>query len=66
DNLAPLDGLFDITNHLHKRLSNSLNFWLGFAGVNAVAVPLLGFGPFQSSLFYSAAYTVGLWKNMDL
>lgn len=66
DNLAPLDDLFDITNHLHKRLSNSLFFWVGFGGANAVAVPLLGFGPFQSSLFYCTAYTLGLWQHRKI
>ena len=63
DTLAPLDSLFDMAAGLNKELSHSLYFWIGFGAVNAAAVPLLAFGPLQSSLFYGASYLVGLQQS---
>lgn len=60
DNLAAFGGLFTHAEHLHSSLGNSLHLWIGFGAVNALAVPLLGFGPMQSSLLYSAAYATGI------
>lgn len=60
DSLEPLDGLFDMAKGLQKKLGHDLRFWLGFGATNALAVPLLGFGPVQSSLLYACAYTAGL------
>jgi len=65
ESLAPLGNLFDISTELHKKLSNSLYFWVGFGATNALAIPLLGFGPFQSSLFYTMAYSAGLLHSSD-
>lgn len=65
DSLAPLDGLFDMANGLHKKLGNSLYFWIGFGATNALAVPLLGFGPLQSSVFYAGAYMAGLLQSSN-
>lgn len=63
DSLAPLDNLFDTATDLHKGLSRNLYFWVGFGAVNALAVPLLAFGPLQSSLLYGGAYTLGLLQS---
>jgi len=52
DSLAPLNQVFDSADELKQRLGNSLYFWAGFGVVNAAAVPLLGFGAFQSSLLF--------------
>lgn len=60
DSLEAFDSLFDMANHLHKSLDKSLYFWLGFGATNAIAVPLLAFGPLQSSFLYGVAYTTGL------
>ena len=65
DSLEALDGLFDMAAGLHKKLGESLKFWIGFGATNALAVPLLGFGPFQSSLFYAVAYTAGMLRASD-
>jgi hypothetical protein len=65
DSLEALDGLFDMATGLHKKLGESLKFWIGFGATNALAVPLLGFGPFQSSLFYAVAYTAGMLRASD-
>lgn len=62
DSLEGVDGLFDMATDLHKKLGESLKFWVGFGATNALAVPLLGFGPFQSSLFYTVAYTAGMLR----
>lgn len=63
ESLAPLDGLFDMSTNLQKKLSRSLYFWVGFGAANTLAVPILGFGPLQSSLFYISAYTAGLLQS---
>ncbi len=60
DSLAPFDNLFDMAIHLHKGLGKSMSLWIGFGATNALAVPLLGFGPVQSSLLYSLAFITGL------
>ncbi|MEL6722555.1 MAG: heavy metal translocating P-type ATPase [Pseudomonadota bacterium] len=60
DNLAPISDLFPLAEQLQHRLNNSLIFWTGFGIANALSVPLLGFGPVQSSLLYLAAYGLGL------
>lgn len=65
DSLESLDDLFDMATDLHKKLGESLKFWIGFGATNALAVPLLGFGPLQSSVFYSVAYTAGLLQASD-
>ena len=63
DSLEPLDGLFDTAFDLGKGLSRNLYFWIGFGAVNAIAVPLLAFGPLQSSLLYGGAYVLGLHQS---
>jgi len=65
DSLEGFDGLFDMATGLHKKLGESLKFWVGFGATNALAVPILGFGPFQSSLFYAVAYTAGMLRVSD-
>lgn len=60
DSLEPLGQLFGRAEQLHKSLGKSLYLWIGFGAANALAVPLLAFGPFQSSLLYSAVYVAGL------
>jgi Cu2+-exporting ATPase len=60
DTLKPVDQLFTMSEQLHQRLSKNLRLWIGFGLTNALAVPLLGFGPFQSSLFYLSVYGIGL------
>ena len=72
DSLAPLNDVFDQASELQQNLGQSLYFWGGFGVLNAAAVPLLGFGAFQSSLLFSVAYSAGLWnakqvrsKNID-
>ena len=65
DTLESLDDLFATANGLHDRLGKSLKFWLGFGATNALAVPLLGFGPIQSSLYWAAAYTAGIFASSD-
>jgi Cu2+-exporting ATPase len=62
DSLEALDDLFGIAAGLHKKLGDSLKFWIGFGATNALAVPLLGFGPLQSSMFYTVAYAGGMIK----
>jgi len=63
DNLAPLDRLFGQAEQLNKGLKTGLNIWIVFGAVNAIAVPLLGFGPFQSSLLYAGAFMIGLQSS---
>ena len=60
DTLTPIDQLFDLSTHLHQKLGTSLRLWIGFGVANALAVPLLAFGPLQSSLLYMTAYGAGL------
>ncbi|EIJ36807.1 heavy metal translocating P-type ATPase [Thiothrix nivea] len=60
DSLEPFGQLFDKAEHLRNSLGKSLYLWIGFGATNALAVPLLAFGPFQSSLLYGAAYATGL------
>ncbi len=60
DNLAPISDLFPLAEQLQHRLRNSLLLWTGFGIANALAVPLLGFGPLQSSLAYLSVYGLGL------
>jgi len=60
DNLAPLNNLFDMAEELHNSLRQGLYFWGGFSIANTISIPLLGFGAFQSSVFYLVAYTLGL------
>lgn len=60
DSLVHLDPLFDVTTQLHHSLNKSLKLWIGFGATNALAIPLLAFGPLQSSLFYVVAYSAGL------
>ncbi len=60
DDLAPVGDLLPLAGQLQHRLRNNLALWIGFGVVNALAVPLLGFGPIQSSLFYLAVYGLGL------
>lgn len=62
DSLAALDDLFSMATSLHDKLGDSLKFWVSFAAANALAIPLLGFGPFQSSLFYTVAYAGGMLR----
>lgn len=62
DSLEGLDDLFDMATGLQKKLGDSLKFWVGFGATNVLAVPLLGFGPFQSSLFYTIAYAGGMLR----
>jgi len=58
--------VFDMAEALQQRLSKSLYFWGGFGIVNAAAVPVLGFGAFQSSLLFSGAYSAGLWNAKQI
>ncbi len=60
DDLTPVGDLFPLAGQLQHRLRNNLILWIGFGMANALAVPLLGFGPIQSSLFYLAVYGLGL------
>lgn len=60
DDLTPISHLFPLAKQLQHRLRNNLTLWIGFGVANALAVPLLGFGPMQSSLFYLAIYGLGL------
>jgi Cu2+-exporting ATPase len=60
DNLAPLDTLFEQVIQLNKSLKKGLNIWVAFGVANAIAVPLLGFGPMQSSVLYGGAFITGL------
>ena len=60
DTLAPIDTLFTLSEQLHRRLGKNLSLWIGFGLTNALAVPLLGFGPVQSSMMYLAVYGIGI------
>ena len=60
DTLEPIDTLFTLSEQLHRRLGKNLSLWIGFGLTNALAVPLLGFGPVQSSMMYLAVYGIGL------
>jgi Cu2+-exporting ATPase len=60
DNLAPISNLFPLAEQLQHRLRHSLILWVGFGIANALAVPLLGFGPLQSSIAYLSVYGLGI------
>lgn len=62
DRLESLPEALDMAAHLHLRLAASLGFWIGFGAFNALCVPLLQFGPAQSSLLYGGAFGMGFHR----
>lgn len=62
DNLSHLTQALELAAHLHIRLGGSLGFWVSFGLFNALCVPLLHFGPLQSSLLYASAFGTGFYR----
>lgn len=58
DELTHLRDAFDMSVHLHLRLTSSLMAWMGFGAMNAILVPF-GTTPLQSSLLYAGAFGFG-------
>ncbi len=58
--LARLRDVWDMAARLHLHLGSSLGLWTGFGLLNALCIPLLGFGPLHTSLLYASLSGLGL------
>lgn len=55
-----LEEIFEHSRRLDQLLNKQLNFWIGYGGVNAACILVLGFGVLESSLLYLGAHTSSL------